>query len=94
MRGHCKCIISSCNQFKDGRPTANMVKYQRMQCDSAFACEGYCTSGNSLPVSGGVNSTHKFGNRCEYGAMLLIMAGQMISCDPDAKPHPLQMTVS
>jgi hypothetical protein len=26
--------------------------------------------------------------------MLLIMAGQMISCDPDAKPHPLQMTVS
>jgi len=49
------------------------------QCDSVIVHEGCCTSGNSMPVNGGVSTTRKFCNGCGYGAMLLIMAVQMMA---------------
>jgi hypothetical protein len=79
MTGHCNCVISSYYQSKYGRPTANTVKCQMKQCDSVIAHEGCCTSENSMPVSGGVSTTHKFCNGCRYGVMLLIMAVQMMA---------------
>jgi hypothetical protein len=57
MRGHHEYVVSPYNQCKDGRPTGNMVKCQSTQCDLIFVCEGCHTSGNLLPVGGGVQST-------------------------------------
>jgi hypothetical protein len=35
--------VSQYNQFTDGRPTGNMLKYESRQCDSVFTCEGHHT---------------------------------------------------
>lgn len=72
-------ILSVYYQFTDGRPTASTIKCQTKQCDSAVVHERCCTSGNSMPVIGGVSITHKFYNRCGYSTMLLIMAVQIMA---------------
>jgi hypothetical protein len=52
MRGHRKHVILPYNQFKDGSPTGNTLKYLNTQCDSIFAGAGCWSSRNSSPVGG------------------------------------------
>jgi hypothetical protein len=50
-----------------------------MQCDLMDACEVCCTGENLSPFVEGTQSTNKNENRCRYGAVVSVMAGQMLT---------------
>jgi hypothetical protein len=62
-----------------------------MQCDLIYSCEGVCTGENLSRFGEGIRSTYNSQNRCRYGAVLLVMAGQMLmtSSNQDTKACPL-----
>jgi len=44
-RGHCKRVVLSWNEFKDGSPTGNKVQYRRTYCDFVLWVEVCGTGG-------------------------------------------------
>ena len=62
-----------------------------MQHDLIYACEGVCTGENTSRFGEGIQSKYSSENRCGYGAVLSVMAGQMsmTSGNQDTQACPL-----